>query len=90
MRAACEGTNLTMTDRDVLFEDKMDRLDIAQIVNTTPWWTRIVVRLSRRQFNRVAYRIVARAYERGHVSSHQMHFLLAQFDPTQKGVVGSL
>lgn len=69
----------------------MDRLDVAQIVSSTPWHIRLLIRVFGREFNRrVAYRIIARACERGKINSHQMHLLLAQFDPTQNGVVGSM
>lgn len=71
-------------------EDKMDKLDVVQIVQTTPLVTRIVWRLFARRLNVFVYRIIARAYERGKINSTQMHLLLAQFDPTQRGVVGSL
>lgn len=70
--------------------DKLDKLDVAQMVQTTPLLTRLVVRLFARRFNRVASRIILRAYERGVINSQQMHVLCAQFDPTQAGVVGSL
>lgn len=75
---------------DQPLEDKLEKLDVAQIVHTTPVGTRLIVRLFRRPLNRLIYRIIARAYERGVINSHQLHALLAQFDPTQRGVFGSL
>jgi hypothetical protein len=70
--------------------NKEQALDVAQIVQTTPRLTRVIVRAFRRPLNRLIYRIVARAYERGQINSHQMHSLLAQFDPTQQGVFGQM
>lgn len=71
-------------------DDKMRDLDIAQMVNTTPLLTRLLFRLHGRRFNRVASRVVLRAYERGVINSAQMHLLCSQFDPTQNGVVGRM
>lgn len=70
--------------------DKLEQLDVAQIVQTTPLVTRLVVRLFKRPIGRLANRIIARAYERGVINSRQLHILLKQFDPTQPGVVGSM
>ena len=70
--------------------DKMQELDVAQIVSTTPLRTRLIVRAFRRPLNRLIYRIIARAYERGHIDSSQLHLLLKQFDPTQSGVFGRI
>jgi len=73
-----------------LEDRKMRDLDVAQIVSSEPRWRRVLLRVVRRQVNRVASRIVLRAYERGVINSHQMHHLCAQFDPTQNGVMGKL
>lgn len=70
--------------------DKLQEMDIAQIIHTTPLATRLIVRLFRRPLNRLVYRIIARFYERGQINSHQLHMLLAQFDPTQQGVFGRM
>ena len=89
-RAGAVEMTETQIEETRQFMDKLDRLDVAQQVQTTPAVTRLVVRLFRRRFNAVANRILLRAYERGVINSKQMHFLAAQFDPTQDGVVGSL
>ena len=71
-------------------DEKMRDFDVAQIVSSTPFLTRVIVRLFRRRFNNVTNRVVCRAYERGVINSPQMHFLAMQFDPTQDGVVGRM
>jgi|GEM_PF-5498233 len=70
--------------------DKEQALDVAQIIQTTPPLTRVIVRAFRRPLNRLINRIIMRAYERNQINSHQMHVLLAQFDPTQQGVFGRM
>lgn len=70
--------------------DKLQDLDVAQIIQTTPRLTRVIVRSFRRPLNHLICRIIMRFYERGQISSHQMHTLLAQFDPTQQGVFGRM
>ena len=69
----------------------LDAKDMAQLRHIDrPWLTRLVVKLFARRFNRIASSVLCRAYERGVINSHQMHALAAQFDPTQRGVVGLL
>jgi hypothetical protein len=69
---------------------KLRMIDAAQMASTTPAVTRWIVRLFARRFNHVASRVFSRAWERGVITSEQMHYLCAQFDPTQSGVVGML
>ena len=50
-------------------------------------WTRIVLRLTHRLWNRQISRILCRAYEQGIINSKQLHLLAAAFDPTQDHIV---
>ena len=69
--------------------DKLDDLDVAQLVSRMPWWFRFAVRSIRRPLNRwLFYPVLGRAYERGKINNAQLHVLHAQFDPTQDGVIG--
>lgn len=69
---------------------KERRLDSAQIAQTMPVLTRWLFRVFGRRINREAARIVMRHYERGRITSAQMHELLREFDPTQDGVFGHI
>jgi len=66
-----------------------DKFDGPQMAQTTPQFTRFLLRLFARRLNRdVFYRVLARGYERGVINSAQLHTLHSQFDPTQNGLVG--
>lgn len=68
-----------------------DALDVRDLVERTPLMTRILVRVFRRRLNRDVFSpLVNRAYERGVISSHQLHVIHHQMDPTQRGFVGQL
>lgn len=64
-----------------------DPNDAPDIVRRVPRLTRWILRLMRRSINTyIANPVITRAYQRGIISSAQLHVLLTQFDPTQKGV----
>jgi hypothetical protein len=75
----------------VRMADRMNvRLDHSRDIATRmPRVTRFLLWLFARRLNRdVFYPVVARAHERGVINSYQLHEVLADFDPTQRGAVG--
>lgn len=51
---------------------------------------RLIMRCTRRCWNRLIARVLCRAYQHGIINSHQLHVLTREFDPTQDGTVGRL
>jgi hypothetical protein len=47
-------------------------------------FTKLILRLTHRLWNREISRVLCRAYSHGVLSSAQLHTLTAKFDPTQK------
>lgn len=78
------------TEQSRLWHLLTERQRHAQdIVARMPLFTRVLLRIFARRLNRdVFFPIVARAHERGVIQSYQLHEILADFDPTQKSVVG--
>lgn len=54
------------------------------------WFDRLILRFTRRRWNRVAATVLCRAYEMGTINSQQLHIIAREFDPTQAGTVGRL
>lgn len=67
----------------------MHDVDVRDILERMPWFTRLIVRVFGRRLNSgLFYPVLGRAYEHGLINSQQLHALHSQFDPTQAGVVG--
>lgn len=45
---------------------------------------RLILRATHRLWNTVISRILCKAHEAGKITSRQLHWLTAEFDPTQK------
>ncbi len=56
------------------------QLDDLNYKRKCGWLERVVLRLARKQINRVAKTALSRAYERGDINSHQMHSIAAIVD----------
>jgi hypothetical protein len=67
-----------------------DRLLHARDINSRmSLLTKLLLRVVARRLNRELFApVILRACERGVINSYQMHELCADFDPTQRGVVG--
>ena len=56
------------------------QLDDLNYKRKCGWLERVVLRLARKQINRVAKTALSRAYERGDINSHQLHSTAAIVD----------
>lgn len=79
-----------MTETNFAGRPDFDKFDAPQMFQTTPGWTQFVFWLFGRRINALVARVLCRAHERGLINSYQLHTLLAQFDPTQRGIVGMI
>jgi hypothetical protein len=78
-----------MTPKDTgAIMDKLDDLDVAQIIGRMPTNVRMLIRLFHSPLNRWLFApVLCHAKERGYINNSQLHVLHKQFDPTQNGMV---